>query len=255
MCTLGLPNYISQDDVDIQSPILPMSNKSCFDCTSWSFRSLLASSVHADSSLHVKIYQSVPGLLSLSFSEIYSVIEILRDKWLTIPYYQAEAPFSRGMITDSYPSLSMILDKAVPRSFVKWLPGTVASHEILVMAWGTLIFLVCVNEDACIPMGALGVRSSDSELDPIDSLEVSSVVSGDTTTCTVTCRTVKANISAWEIRLTGMEVVGAVLRGQPASSRSEPMDLKTLSSFSTKNYTYEARRGIRSTIEVFRSPR
>ena len=130
-------------------------------------------SVHCDKSVHFKIFEHKPYYISIEFEESFSLIEILRRRWFTIPSFTPE----RGMITDTFPSLSMCLEGYCQKSFIKWIPSR-TNPGLLVIAWGSVIFLWTVGSADAVPICAFRVPECDLIDDnPIQSLTMSELAS------------------------------------------------------------------------------
>jgi hypothetical protein len=161
------PEYAAGEDF---SGIKGQAN---FDSTSWSptrlssdGSSFFAISSRSDGGVHFKIfgYKSRFGL-GIDFDEIYSLMEILRLRWFLIPLWISDEP--RSMLSDVYPSLSLLQSNYFSKTITKWLP----SGE-LVTGWGSWIFMWKVSESDCYPIGCFEVPRSDPVKNPIDTLSV-----------------------------------------------------------------------------------
>ena len=159
-----------KSDYKLYDDFAGIHDKLAIESTSWSpmgisttGSSLLAVSVHSDKSVHFKIFHYKPYYISIQFEEIFSLIDILRSAWFTIPLFTPD----RGLLTDMYPSLSMCLEGYCQRSFVKW-----TESGLLVTGWGSILFLWKFKADSVIPVCAFSIPESGFHKNPIRSLNV-----------------------------------------------------------------------------------
>lgn len=218
-------------------------------------------SMQCDNSIHIKIYRPEYKPTSMEFEYSFSVMEFLRDQWLTIPHYELDG--TRGMVTDLYPSLSMALSGYCPRSFVKWLPEKLGQHEVLVVGWGSSVFLIATHlvDESYTTLVSLSIPSSGRNRDPIDSLHVSGLRNTSETSWkfTVTATTVRLSKISWNLCVISdakefISVTSATPEYDDEKSAASPrVDGECLSGFVGMKFSYVAKRGVRSSIEVFRN--
>ena len=176
-----------------------MKSRHCFESSDWSpgsisdhGNSLLAVASSADRSVHFKIldFSSLYGV-SYKFEEVYSLIEILRQKWFVVPAYKADC--ERRMLSDIFPSPSLCLAKYNPRESVRWVKGKLGGYGLLLIAFGSCIFMFTVSKDDCAPLFCLVA------CDDTDSIDEISAHLTDDSVVSITVTSVRNPPNIWDV--------------------------------------------------------
>ena len=179
-----------------------VKSRLCFESTAWSplnvsdhGNSLLAISVSSDRSVHFKIldFSSLYGGVSHKFEEIYSLTEILRQYWFVIHAYTVEG--DRRMLSDIFPSLSLLMMKYNPRAFVTWVDKKLRGCGLVIIAFGTCVFMFALDRSDCTPLCCI------LACDDTDSIDDISAKLTDDSTVSVTVSSVRHPVKVWDISL------------------------------------------------------
>lgn len=157
-------------------------DRTSFECASWSpmgitssGASLLAISAHSDMSVSFKLFECKAKLCSADFVEVASLVEILREYWLTLPLFQYGHSL-HAPVTETYQSLSLCLDGFVQKSMVKWSPVRLSDGSgVLFTSWGAIAIVWKIFERKQIPLLALQFPSADFTENPVQSISINSL--------------------------------------------------------------------------------